>query len=226
MIETKIFKLGENVEYFSEMEQKFITGIIREIGANNIEICLDYEDKNNKRTKTIYDLDNVKISTSKGYTRVVSADIGVNTGITVMDFYKTYLGTYIVKVTNMLTVDTTYKLYENIFRQMKTSNIPSKLQSTILVYEDFRSSVFDRNQKISIENIGVFKYLAYKNNYIIHGQMPSVRTGYLQLAKKVVKKYQKQFNLNTDEKRHVVDSTAHLLRFLNKEVNINVQNIF
>lgn len=106
--------------------------------------------------------------------------------------------------------------YRNIHKQLeKVSN--SKLynveQNTILVlYEKNVGKAITQDQFNMIKKVGFIEGYCISNQIDCEGQTPSVRKGYISLAKKY---FESKYN-KSDYEVHNIDAFSHVLRYLSK----------
>lgn len=144
---------------------------------------------------------------------IVSIDPGVSNGIVVVKF-----DTVCISLEKALILKKIEREEKQLFYALSVLEDEIKM-SNIVLYEGFRNNSLDKYGKTTLETIGIIKYLAHNNNIKIIEQMPSVRTGYLKLAKDFLKVH------GVKNMHHVSDAMAHALRYIHKEAGINVQAI-
>jgi len=149
--------------------------------------------------------------------RIIGIDPGVTSGVAIIEYSKDF-----ICLENAFTLrkieegEQGEQLYIGLYRLL-----PYIKSCDMLIYEGFHNSSITKYAKITLEIIGIVKYMTYTldKEIIVVEQMPSVRTGYLKLSNDFLKLHK------VKNKHHIKDATAHILRYINKEDGINVQTI-
>lgn len=87
-----------------------------------------------------------------------------------------------------------------------------KISKDYVVMEDYRARITTKDQLKAAKMCGFIEGICNIYDIKVYKQMPSVRKGYLELAKNLV------LAKTTISTPHVIDALAHVLRFLDKVV--------
>lgn len=97
--------------------------------------------------------------------------------------------------------------YKEIYKELK--GISGNYE---IVCEDYRANIKTKDQLYALKLVGFIEGYCVSNGLKIKTQMPSQRKGYLKQSKETLKGY----GCNIP---HVIDAYAHVLRYIDKELN-------